>query len=359
MIDLQSYIAETNDVTAAPYDVKKKLHALKRILERLCRESTKEESMQFPNLFSRLVFIAQKYHLPKQLEWRLQHFRVRESALRKDAAQPITNREYKDAERTLSDLYYFLQTGSTNMDQAINTDEMPGFSSGRIRVYVLKAAPENNQLLCVAENNPRNEIIVKYDISLDDNTAVDSVEPFWEGAQLNLIDCEVDKNGYFIPNHIVLEPDYLIDASAIAECFQDYAVSPLHYFRNKLEEKENRSYILLGNLANFFLDELVYAEDPDDVSFDDVFLRSFKQSPFEYTSCEDLLSDQDFREFMLKAESQFEHIRRVIRDDFLNEGSMYLIAPWNLRSSVRNSGSRGGSICCICIPTTTMRRLWN
>jgi DNA replication ATP-dependent helicase Dna2 len=320
MIDLQSYIEETNEVTAAPYDVKKKLHALKRILERLCRELTKEESMQFPNLFSRLVFIAQKYHLPNQLEWRLQHFRVRESVLRKNSAQQITNQEYRDAERTLSDLYHFLQTGSTNMDQAADAEEMTGFSSGRIRVYVLKTAPENNQLLCVAENNPRSEIIVKYDISLDDSTTVDSVEPFWEGAQLNLIDCDVDKNGYFIPKHIVLEPDYLIDASAIAECFQEYAVSPLHYFRNKLEKKENRSYLLLGNLANFFLDELVYAENPDDVSFDDVFLRSFKQSPFEYTSCEDLLSDHDFREFMRKAESQFEHIRRVIRDDFPKRG---------------------------------------
>jgi len=320
MIDLQPYIAETNDVTAAPYDVKEKLHALKRILERLCRELTKEESMQFPNLFSRLVFIAQKHRLPKQLEWRLQHFRVRESVLRKNSTQQITNREYRDAVRTLSDLYHFLQTGSTNRDQAADTDGIPGFSPGRIRVYILKIASEDNQLLCVAENNPRSEIIVQYDISLDDNTKVDSVEAFWEGAQLNLIDFDVDKNGYFIPKHIVLEPDYLIDASAIAECFQEYAVSPLHYFRNKLEEKENRSYLLLGNLANFFLDELVYAEDPDDVSFDDVFLRSFKQSPFEYTSCEDLRSDHDFREFMLKAESQFEHIRRVIRDDFPKRG---------------------------------------
>jgi len=320
MIDLQPYIAETKDITAAPYDVKKKLHELKRILEQLCRELTKEESMQFPNLFSRLVFIAQKHRLPKQLEWRLQHFRVRESVLRKNSTRQITNREYRDAERTLFDLFHFLQTGSTNMDQAADTDEMTGFSSGRIRVYVLKTEPENNQLLCVAENNPRSEIIVKYDISLDDNTAVDSVEAFWEGAQLNLIDCDVDKNGYFIPKHIVLEPDYLIDASAIAECFQEYAVSPLHYFRNKLEEKENRSYLLLGNLANFFLDELVYAEDPDDVSFDDVFLRSFKQSPFEYTSCDDLRSDHDFREFMQKAGSQFEHIRRVIRDDFPKRG---------------------------------------
>jgi len=187
----------------------------------------------------------------------------------------------------------------------------------------------------------------------------DSVEPFWEGAQLNLIDCDVDKNGYFIPKHIVLEPDYLIDASAIAECFQDYAVSPLHYFRNKLEEKENRSYILLGNLANFFLDELVYAEDPDDVSFDDVFCglsnNRLLNIPAVGICFPTMISGSLCKRPKVSLNTSGVSYGMI----FQNEESMYIIAPWNLRSLVRNSGSRGGSICCICIPTTTMRRLWN
>ncbi len=120
------------------------------------------------------------------------------------------------------------------------------------------------------------------------------MEVFREGAQLNLIDCETDKEGFVIPQYIILEPDYLIDASAIAECFQDYAVSPLHYFRNRLEEKENRSYLLLGNLANFFLDELVFADDPAEVSFGDVFLRSFKQSPLNMPAVKIYVSTATF-----------------------------------------------------------------
>ena len=42
----------------------------------------------------------------------------------------------------------------------------------------------------------------------------------------------------------ILEPDYLIDASTMHECFQDYFVSPIHYFRSKFEEMENRSTIV-------------------------------------------------------------------------------------------------------------------
>lgn len=99
---------------------------------------------------------------------------------------------------------------------------------------------------------PRNEITIKYKTTAGNSDVVGSMEVFREGAQLNLIDCITDKEGFVIPQYIILEPDYLIDASAMAECFQDYAISPLHYFRNRLEEKENRSYLLLGNLAKFF-----------------------------------------------------------------------------------------------------------
>ena len=190
----------------------------------------------------------------------------------------------------------------------------------KIRVYLLRSEPDNNLLHCVTKDILRNEIIVKYETTAINSDVVVSMEVFREGAQLNLIDCVTDKEDFIIPQYIILEPDYLIDVSAMAECFQDYAVSPLHYFRNRLEEKENRSYLLLGNLANFFLDELVFADDPGKVSFDDVFLRSFRQSPFEYASCEDIRSDSDFRTFMEKAKGQFEQIRRVILGDFPEQG---------------------------------------
>ncbi|MFA7492427.1 MAG: hypothetical protein WCZ43_02795, partial [Proteiniphilum sp.] len=189
-------------------------------------------------------------------------------------------------------------------------------STDTIRVQLLKIDRGRKLLICMSEENPGVALVARYGISPENSAFNSSVEKFQEGAKLNLIDSAIDGDGFLIPNYIIFEPDYLIDASSIAECFQDYAISPLHYFRNKFEEKENRSYLLLGNLANFFLDELVFAENPEEISFRDVFLRSFKQSPFEYTSCGDIRSEKDFREFMQKARIQFENIKRVIREDF-------------------------------------------
>lgn len=321
MMDLSSYLTETEELSAAPGGVKEKLHELKRILERLCRELTKEESVQFPNLFSRLVFVAQKHHLPRQLEWQLQHFRVKEKELRSEPETEAAAQLYRSSVKAMTELFRFLQEGTTGEEQSAGeVDQVADISSHTIRVQLIKIDLEKNMLTCVAENSPGAELTVRCDATSQDESTDPPTALFWEGAQLNLIDCKTDSNGYLIPRLIVLEPDYLIDASAIAECFQDYAISPLHYFRNKFEAKENRSYLLLGNLANFFLDELVFAEDPDAISFQDAFLRSFRQSPFEYTSCEDIRSDNDFRLFMQKAKRQFEHIRRVIRDDFPGRG---------------------------------------
>jgi len=185
-----------------------------------------------------------------------------------------------------------------------------------IQAELLKIDFENKLLICYRKDCDQKECIVRYDIDPENKIFTSSVEQFWEGAKLNLINSIYDNNGMLIPTYIVLEADYLIDASAIAECFQNYLISPLHFFRNRFEITENRSYLLLGNLANFFLDEIVFAKDQEEVAFDNIFQKSFKQSPFEYTSCEDINGDNDFREFMNKARQLFENIKRVVYNDF-------------------------------------------
>ena len=185
-----------------------------------------------------------------------------------------------------------------------------------IKAELLKIDNDKKLLICYSEDYKDKSLIIRYGVSPENSEFNSSIEQFWVGAKLNIIDCAIDDDGYLVPTYIILEPDYLIDASAIAECFQDYLITPLHYFRNKLETIENRSYLLLGNLANYFLDELIFSDDIDKVTFNDAFLSSFKQSPFEYTSCQDIQSDSDFRTFMNNARQRFDNIKRVIKDDF-------------------------------------------
>lgn len=320
MIDYHVHISEAIEISNLDIDTNKKLLELKKILERLARELTSEEPIQFPNLFSRLVFVAKKYDTPKQLEWKLQNLRVRAKEIRKKSGETIGEEEYDSHKDALLNFINFVIRGDNAEESIIEVKEdvVKIYKKEKVvRVQILSIDRDNNLLKCVLERDPSQSVVVRYNVEHYNRELNSSIEAFWEGAQLNIIDYVIDKEGCLVPKIIVLEPDYLIDASAVAECFHDYCVSPMHYFRNKFETIDNRSYILLGNLANFFLDNLIFAKDIDKVSFDETFMESFKMSPFEYTSCRDIADNKDFVTFWDNAKSQFENIKRVISDDFV------------------------------------------
>ena len=331
MINTENYCADIRIIRDADTELTDKSIQLKQVLERLCKEATQSEAMQFSTLFSRLVFIAQKYNLPKRTEWELQNFRVKVTEQWKNNI-PVDQKTYNQSERAILDLCNTLSSeeSASNSDstqdnsvvEETSEKDTTFYSEAKtaiedyLRVQILSIDKQNYTMQCAVEKSPGKQVTVRYNVSPDNDIFTPSVSQFKENAQLNLIDYTIDADGNIVPKIIVLEPDYLIDASAIAMCFNNYSTSHLNYFMNKFELVENRSYLLLGNLANYFLDELIFADKPEELAFDKVFLQSFKQSPFEYATCEDIMSDDDFRKFMDKAKEQFDNIKRVIVFDF-------------------------------------------
>ena len=57
-----------------------------------------------------------------------------------------------------------------------------------------------------------------------------------EGMQLNLLDCNVTRKR-IVPRIIVVEPDFLVDISSIANCFEDYGHHPLLFTVNRLQAR--------------------------------------------------------------------------------------------------------------------------
>lgn len=313
-----NFVIEFHQIEASSLSVKDRYIQLKRLLEISSKEITANESLQFPSLFSRLVFISQKYNLPKSLEWQLQHIRVTAAFLQQDNKHVISEKQYQQAKDTVLKFWSIL-SGNENTQDADTIESSEHTDStlplNRIRVQVVAIDSESELLICKTDTLFNEDLNVRYNVTLVNEYFNETIEHLWIGAQLNLIDVKIDNNGYYIPKIIVLEPDYLIDASAIAECFQSYGSSYLHYFRRKFEQSVNSHYILLGNLANFFLDELIYADDPQKLTFEETFLKSFRQMPFEYASCKDIQSVSDFKDFMTRAKSQFNNIKRVVQED--------------------------------------------
>ena len=127
-----------------------------------------------------------------------------------------------------------------------------------------------------------------------------------KGMQLNLFDARTDENTQaLIPRLIVVEPDFLVDISAIAACFTDYGHHPLLFTVNRLKERANTQPILLGNFADTALDDIINREGS---GLADSLSRSFREQALQYCTCEGF-SAPDFRR---DAQQRINHLREVV-----------------------------------------------
>jgi len=119
---------------------------------------------------------------------------------------------------------------------------------------------------------------------------------------------------------LVFEPDYLVDISALAECFRPYGNHFLNYTLLRLQEKETTPAILLGNTANFFIDELVNEDAENPANYHSAIKKMFKTAAFEFTACETLRDRKTETEFFSGSKKHFENIRYAVRQFFPKAG---------------------------------------
>ena len=117
----------------------------------------------------------------------------------------------------------------------------------------------------------------------------------FEGLKVNVLDDGLQ----------VVEPDVLVDISAIAACFQDYGHHPLAYLINRLKPSANTSPILLGNFAGTALDQIIHDPAAD---FGDMLRTSFSEQALQFCTCEDFNAVK----FKTDALRQVNNIRQAV-----------------------------------------------
>ena len=130
-----------------------------------------------------------------------------------------------------------------------------------------------------------------------------------EGMQLNLLDCTITRKKV-VPRLIVVEPDYLIDISTIANCFETYGHHPLLFTVNRLTPRLSNKHIVLGNFAGSALDDII--NHPAGYDIKDTFRSNFKEKALDYATCPDF----DAASFKQDAERQVENIKGIVDEIF-------------------------------------------
>ena len=295
---------------------------MRDLLERICRAQMQNESLQMTDLSARISFVAAKVGLSVAEQNRLHTFRLTSNAILNRQQEPNREQLLRDA-KTLAffirklleedipmELYRLLPRADATYLVA---------SPARERVQRMRVCFQyaDEQYLYVTPLDEVSEkpYLVRYNIPQINEEFAETCKLLWRHAQVNLLDVAVDETGILTPSFIVLEPDYLLDISSLAECFRDYGHHPANYFLSRLQPIENARPLLLGNIANLFLDEWIHAKS-EDIDYRTCMQKAFRRYPIELAACSDLRDKEKERQFFEDCKLHFDHIRETVNDTF-------------------------------------------
>jgi hypothetical protein len=290
---------------------------LRSLLERVCKDITKDESIQFSNLFSRLNYVCEKTKLDRRKTFQINTLRINANNVLHSDFKPTQDDYLQNLKALCFALSHFYSIDIPNVLLAVlpKTDyykpkQRQGKKYDRIRIEVSET--DDQYIYAFDEENPTEEPIkIKHHVSGINEEFNSTITKIWKGCQLNLIDVTIDEQGIYLPDLIILEPDYLLDISSLAECMKEYGKHPLNYVQSKFEPIKNTKHILLGNIANLFLDEFVNEKPTSPVVYNDSIKKAFKAAPFEFSTCEEIDTN-----FFVDTQVQFHNIKNVVNNVF-------------------------------------------
>lgn len=295
---------------------------MRDLLERICRAQMQNESLQMTDLSARISFVSAKVGLSVAEQNRLHTFRLTSNAILNRQQEPNREQLLRDA-KTLA---FFIRK---LLDEDIPLELYRLLPRADATYLVAPPARERVQRMRVCFQyadeqylyvTPLDEVseqpyLVRYNIPQINEEFAETCKQLWRHAQVNLLDVAIDEAGILTPSFIVLEPDYLLDISSLAECFRDYGHHPANYFLSRLQPIENARPLLLGNIANLFLDEWIHAKS-EEIDYRTCMQKAFRRYPIELAACSDLRDKEKERQFFEDCKLHFDHIRETVNDTF-------------------------------------------
>lgn len=259
-----------------------RLSALRDIFYRFVEEELHGCRLTFSGLFSKVDYLIKENKIPQQASYEIHETRKRLFSRREEQTEALTT----------EDLNYDLKVVSTFISLIRQNASIP-YSLSRHFAYTPRKLSwgkfDENCLRVIVNEWDENYIYVTEEQSGRDiqvcygpmNTYLtrdgkgdwqylrDILHP---DAQLNLVRLRYNE-GLCLPELIIFEPDYLINITSVASCFEDnLRQTPFLGLINKVMPSESSKHIHLGNLSGAMLDETVHKRNsPFEASYDNFF----------------------------------------------------------------------------------------
>lgn len=265
-----------------------------------CAEALRGSGQGFGNLFSQVDYLCKRHHVP----------------VGERTAIQLMRRHSNRSEVPAKDDWLYDIRALSRFVAAIFHASIP--HSLLVRIPAQPKAKESTRInlrhiRCVVDSWDDCHIMATtadgpVTFPVTDDTLPALLRP---GMQLNLLDCH--REGTAIePGLVVVEPDYLVDISAIAACFQDYGHHPLSYLLQRMKPRANTQPILLGNLAGDVLDDTI---NQPDRTLGDTISDNFRMQALQFCTCPAF----DGQRFKADARQQADHIREAVSQLFTTD----------------------------------------
>lgn len=274
-----------------------------------CHEGVKGTGQSFGNLFSQVDYLCRLHHIAIADRIAIQTMR------RHSNRNEIVSEE--DALYDLRALSLFIsaifQTAIPHrLTTLIPHTHRPFRKDGKINCRYIRCIVQTwndtNITAAIDQEGTAEQISIDYTAEHLRYLA----EVLCEGMQLNLLDCTVrthatkENVAEFAPSIVVVEPDFLIDISSLAACFESYGHHPLNYTLRRMSPSANSQAILLGNFAGNALDDIINRTGNYDVNA--TIRNNFKRKAMEFCTCPDFTGST----FITDANRQASNIRQAV-----------------------------------------------
>lgn len=302
-----------------------KLKATNDLLISIIDEILKDEDVFFQTIFAKISILKQKINIPRDTSILLNYFRIQFKNLNSRVNIQIT--QVLQLTKQGQHLIYYFLINHFNLDLK---NDFPLIESSDQIFSKLKKSKNASipflkgliyqidsihyTLLFKSEDDEEEDLNIVHFNKLHLNEVyTDSLiqvnDMFKYPFPCMLIEIEIDEKGEFYPLHIILEPDYLFDVTAIASCFDLKEGNPYQYLLKKYMPTSSSVPLLLGDIANFFLDQLI---SDSSLSFDYLFPLVFKNKPLSFA----LLSDIEVLKIRDSAKNIYANLIKTIKEDF-------------------------------------------
>ncbi len=292
--------AKLHELVADPAEPKSKLLPLRKLVEGIYKKLSSDANLSFSGLFARMQYVHEKLEAPAEINFQLNQLRIVCNKAAHEEDFRAGNCTWQSAILAVRDLLLWLDpdTCDEELDRFLVQTGAESFRTGShvpkhdfICVVgsfeLIRKADKPAGLKLIATLEDGSECVVFLnDLDGEGRRWSTLHKVLWRYCTLHCVNLSqiTGRQHWYQSNPstmMVVEPDFLIDASALAECFTQKGSRPEFYLLGRMLKEPASEKMVQGILVNSILDDLVFAPDTE---YQDLFRSGMARQPITFVA---------------------------------------------------------------------------